>query len=92
VTIRRRARDFRGTYGARGARLVLDDDVLLDLPGDEIAEGAREQIGLPACRVAADHTDLPRRPGALRRGPAREEWHRGGCRAAGDEVTAIESR
>jgi hypothetical protein len=60
--------------------------------GDEIAEGAREQVGLPVRRVAADHTDIPRRPHGLRRGPAREERHRGGCRTGSDEMTTIKFR
>jgi len=92
VAIWLRARDFRRAYGARGARLVFNDDGLPQLQGDEFAEGAREQVGLPTRRIAADHTDLPRRPRGLRRGPAQAERHRGGCRTGSDEVTATEFR
>ena len=92
MAIRLRARDVRCADRAGGARLVFDDDGLSDLPGDKIAEGAREQIGLPARRIAADHTDIPRRPRSLRRGAAREERHRGSRRTGSDEVTAIDFR
>ena len=95
VTIGRRARDFRRADRAGGARLVLDDDRLPHLLGDVIAEGARQQIRLPACRVAADHADIARRPSALRRSAlrgsaTREVRHHGSGRAGGDEMTALE--
>lgn len=88
------AGDLRRADRAGGAGLVLDDDGLSGLLGDEFAIGAREQIGLAAGGIAANHANLPRRPGALRcalrRGAAHDERHRECSGAGGDEVAAIE--
>ncbi|MGY3391436.1 hypothetical protein ACVWW6_004027 [Bradyrhizobium sp. USDA 3311] len=94
VAVGLRAGNLGRADRAGGAGLVLDHDGLADLLGDEFAVGAREQVGLSAGRVAANHANLPRRPGALRcalcRGAAREEGHRECGGAGGDEVAAIE--
>ncbi|MGY4293186.1 hypothetical protein ACVWXN_001281 [Bradyrhizobium sp. i1.4.4] len=84
------AGDLCGADRAGGAGLVLDHDGLTDLLGDEFAIGAREQIGLSAGGIAANHADLPRGPTALRRGAARDEGHRDCTGTGGDEVAAIE--
>ncbi|MEY9554083.1 hypothetical protein ABIF67_008148 [Bradyrhizobium japonicum] len=88
------AGDLCGADRAGGAGLVLDHDGLADLLGDEFAIGAREQIGLSAGGIAANHADLPRGPTALRcalrRGAARDEGHRECAGTSGNEVAAIE--